>query len=80
VDGNADAPLVAGTIDAGRGGSIGEKRVVEVAFLPPSLSIVTFTETTVIFPATLMSKSVDPKSTVTLAKRWVDVNIGSLIA
>jgi hypothetical protein len=80
VDGNADAPLVAGIIDVGRGGSIGEKRVFEVVFLPPSLSTVTFTVTTVMFPATLMSKSVDPRSTVTLAQRLVDMNIGSLIA
>jgi hypothetical protein len=79
VDCNADAPLVAGIFDVWRGGSIGEKWVVEVVFLLPSLSIVTFTETTVMFPATLMSKSAEAKSTVTLAQRSVDVNIGSLI-
>jgi hypothetical protein len=67
VDGNADAPPVAGIIDVGRGESIGEKRVVEVVFLLPLLSIVTFTVTTVMFPAALMSKLVDPKSTVILA-------------
>jgi hypothetical protein len=80
VDGNADAPLVAGIINVGRGGFIGEKRVIELVFLLPSLSIVAFTETTVMFPATLMSKSAEAKSTVTLAQRSVDVNIGSLIA
>jgi hypothetical protein len=80
IDCNAGAPPVAGIIAVGRGGSSGEKRVIAVVFLLLPLSIVTFTVTTVIFPATLMSKSVDPKSTVTLAQRSVDVNIGSLIA